>query len=700
MAGVELLMPVHRLSCSVVLGTVLAATPAYGLTPGSTQALRQGDCRPALKDTSTDAPAEALARARCQVSAGQVDAALATLTPLTASSLSGHAALVAAEALLERGEAAQAAARLAGVTLPGTAGERAALVRGRALIESGDFLQGRDALRPLLTERSSAPGRIGSPGGADPAEVRWWLAEGAVRRGQPDAAIPVWEAIWARNPTSPWAVQAAERLATAGRAVPDPTTEAGRDLIRTRIRALEKLQGWKEALALRDQMPEGDASRTPQALARATFRAKDYPRAVALHAALPNRTPQQDFDLALGTSRTGDYAQAAVYYERLIAAHPGHALARTADFKLAYLAYDGGELERAIPLFEAHLARHPSTRKKDEALWFIGWAQYRLARFDEAEQTFSRLLDVTPGSSLASGARYWQARIAAQRGDTAAAEAGYADVIARWPLSGHAWFAAWRLGRTYTGQPEGPALPTPESLDVPAYKDGIALAAVGLGPWARAELDKVRATDGPARWALARARLEAGDYTGARKLVKCPSPGRVGRLPPDQRSVCLPRPMGDIPARQALTGGLPRNLPFAIMTAESALRPEVASPAGARGLMQLMPALGAELHPIRYGDGPYHPDLLFQPGYNAALGVDELVSLRTRFSDAGVEPVLPLVIAGYNAGEEAVRRWLDGYENPPEPDRFAEDISYTETRRYVKRVLGYLQTYRLAYGDG
>lgn len=684
----------------LMLALAISSHPAFALDEAATHALQQGDCRLALADGTTDTPAEALARARCQVLAGQTDAALTTLTPLTGTSLSGYAALVAAEALVARGEARQAAARLAGVALSGPAGQRAELIRGRALVESGQYLPGRDALRPLLAGSVSKPGRIGVPGGADPAEVRWWLAEGAARRGEPTAAIPVWQALWARNPTSPRAVEAAARLAAAGHAVPDPSTASGRDLIRVRIQALEKLQNWEEALALRDQMPAGDKARTASALARASFRAKDYPRAVDLFSAMPTRTPEQAFDLALGASRTGDYALAARHYQQLIADHPAHKLSVFADFKLAYLAYDGGDLDRAIPGFEGHLERHPTTRRRDEALWFIGWAQYRLGDHRSADATFGRLLRDTPSSSLASGARYWQARIAAQSGDQAAAEAGYAEVQRRWPLSGHAWFAAWRLGTSFTGQPDVPEPPTPASLDVPSYRDGLALAAVGLGPWARAELGRVAPTDNPSRWALARARLEAGDYTGARKLVKCPSAGRVGRLPPDQRAVCLPRPMGDIPARQALAGGLPRNLPYAIMTAESALRPEVASPAGARGLMQLMPSLGAQLHPDRYGDSPYHPDLLFQPGYNAALGVDELVSLHRRFADAGVEPALPLVIAGYNAGEDAVRRWLASYDTPPEPDRFAEDIGYTETRRYVKRVLGYLQTYRAAYGDG
>ena len=46
-----------------------------------------------------------------------------------------------------------------------------------------------------------------------------------------------------------------------------------------------------------------------------------------------------------------------------------------------------------------------------------------------------------------------------------------------------------------------------------------------------------------------------------------------------------------------------------------------------------------------------------------------------------------------------MERWLATYASPPSGARFAEDISYAETRRYVRRVLGTLQVYRYVYGD-
>jgi soluble lytic murein transglycosylase-like protein len=100
-------------------------------------------------------------------------------------------------------------------------------------------------------------------------------------------------------------------------------------------------------------------------------------------------------------------------------------------------------------------------------------------------------------------------------------------------------------------------------------------------------------------------------------------------------------------------------LVLAVMAVESAGRPQAVSPAGAQGLMQLIPATAA-----RFGvTGP------FDPAQNIAGGVAYLSWLLNEFAG---DPVLAL--AGYNAGEGAVRR-NDGV--PP----------FDETRDYVPKVL-------------
>ena len=162
---------------------------------------------------------------------------------------------------------------------------------------------------------------------------------------------------------------------------------------------------------------------------------------------------------------------------------------------------------------------------------------------------------------------------------------------------------------------------------------------------------------------------------------------------------CYPKPHQDIIEATIGEHPLNRNLPFAIMTAESGLRPEVSSPAGARGMMQLMPNLAEEHHLKAFPNQPYDADQLFQSGYNVTLGTTELMGLLTSMQDLQLSDPLPLAIAGYNGGEEAVRRWMGLYTETPTPERFSDDIGYTETRRYNRRVLGYLMNYRYVYGD-
>ena len=107
--------------------------------------------------------------------------------------------------------------------------------------------------------------------------------------------------------------------------------------------------------------------------------------------------------------------------------------------------------------------------------------------------------------------------------------------------------------------------------------------------------------------------------------------------------------------------GVPRELVIAVSRAESAFRSEVSSPAGATGLMQLMPATAKGLGVTDVRD----------PWQNIAGGTKYLRQLLDRF-DGDVTKV----VAGYNAGPGAVQKY-GGV--PP----------YEETRTYVARVFDY-----------
>jgi soluble lytic murein transglycosylase len=137
----------------------------------------------------------------------------------------------------------------------------------------------------------------------------------------------------------------------------------------------------------------------------------------------------------------------------------------------------------------------------------------------------------------------------------------------------------------------------------------------------------------------------------------------------------------------ALRFGLDPWLVAAVARQESVFVPTARSPAGAVGLLQLVPGT-ARRHALALGLGP-RPELT-DPELNLLLGARELAALLDRFG--AVEPAL----AAYNAGEARARRWWRAW---PERRRFVEAIPIPETYTYVRRVVHLAEAYRVVYAD-
>ncbi|WP_245416098.1 lytic transglycosylase domain-containing protein [Microvirga sp. 17 mud 1-3] len=131
---------------------------------------------------------------------------------------------------------------------------------------------------------------------------------------------------------------------------------------------------------------------------------------------------------------------------------------------------------------------------------------------------------------------------------------------------------------------------------------------------------------------------------------------------------------------------------YAIARQESAFNPRAISSAGARGLMQLMPATAKETA-RRVGLGFDLDKLLADAAYNAKLGSAHLGELMGDWKGSHI-----LAFASYNAGGGNVRKWIKAYGDPREPEvdaiDWVERIPFSETRNYVQRVLENLNVYR------
>lgn len=130
----------------------------------------------------------------------------------------------------------------------------------------------------------------------------------------------------------------------------------------------------------------------------------------------------------------------------------------------------------------------------------------------------------------------------------------------------------------------------------------------------------------------------------------------------------------------------------AVMRIESAFDPAAVSPKGARGLMQVMPETAAWAAE-QMGLESFHPDQLFDPEVNIAIGSWYLATLHRQFGGDTV-----LALAAYNGGRGNVARWLSEESWSGELATI-DDIPFPETRGYVRKVLETYAWYRLLYAD-
>ena len=152
-----------------------------------------------------------------------------------------------------------------------------------------------------------------------------------------------------------------------------------------------------------------------------------------------------------------------------------------------------------------------------------------------------------------------------------------------------------------------------------------------------------------------------------------------------------PRPFDRLVAETADQSGVPRDLLYAIMRQESRFDREAASPAAARGLMQLtLPTAGEAARELNETP-PAYADL-YDPARSLRLGARTLKNLLARF-----EGDAALAASGYNAGAGQTALWAGGAKAPAEA--LLASISYPETRTYLRRVLANRILYRKAEPD-
>jgi soluble lytic murein transglycosylase len=173
-------------------------------------------------------------------------------------------------------------------------------------------------------------------------------------------------------------------------------------------------------------------------------------------------------------------------------------------------------------------------------------------------------------------------------------------------------------------------------------------------------------------------------------ITEAMSPAEVRGLPRSFWAMLYPQAFWPEVLQQSQRLGLNPYLVLSIMRQESAFDSTAVSPAGARGVMQLMPATAQDVA-SRVSQVPATPEQLHDPHVSITLGTHYFASLLERYQGNVV-----LALAAYNAGPSRVARWIEQWPTLS-IEEFIEHIPFDETRAYVKLVLRNLAWYERLY---
>ena len=662
-----------------------------------------------------EAAAAALAEARTDPSTAPLDAQIS---------------LMQAQALLDAGQPAAAHDLVASMAQGRGVGPELDLVRADALARLDRMDEAVAAYRRYL-EDASGRRRVHEARAKLARLLETMAADEATtadtREGHAKEAAKLWDQLSVEVPTSEYAKEANERLAEGAEARLGRTKKERQavDLERqlATLRAQLKRRRYDtvvsdaKALGRRSGLPNAAKCELAYLEGSAVFKQRQraasrpvFERAAPLCAKAGERDLEvkSRFQGARARYAEGHFVKAGRAFEALALDHGDHSYADDAWIKAGEAWESGGKPSEAAHAYRQALARHPEGDMRQEAR-----RRLLLMAFDDAssEVAVNELESFLAAKDVSADERaslhYFLGRAKARHaGQAHAGRDDYLQAIRLRPIGYASLQSLSRLREIgddelalgldlLASEAESlPALSLP-GVDPSGEARARLWARLGQGERAWEALEELGIKGWPAvallseaqAWPEAQRRL-ADLGTAWRQQV----PSKRTRA---HWELAHPQPFSEFITPGEAEHGVPPLLTFAIMQTESRFDPDVTSWAGARGLVQLMPATARDLA-SRAGITLEEGDL-FRPEVNLDLGMRYLARLSAR--RGGTAAAASLAAPSYNAGAGAVDRWVS--EAPErELDLFIEAIPYDETRKYAHSVMARWFAYRWLYGSG
>jgi soluble lytic murein transglycosylase len=558
------------------------------------------------------------------------------------------------------------------------------------------YLVARDSAGALAMLEAAAP-RISEP--ARRADALHRIGARRAQRGEGQAAVAAFRAAMEAAPASRPARDAATAIASLPRGPEDRLAEG-----RTWLRHGNVDRGFS---AIQAYLQSGAGSSAARAdvglvLGRALFNARRYADAERVLLAVtrePDAPPAIAAEALLLAGRSqfrdGRRDPARVTLAAVAERYPREPFAAQALFILGDLDHDAGRSGTA----RGHFQRAASLEvdSPDAALSAVRAASMLMLDGQPAAAAalLDRFAESRPSGRFLAQASYWSGRAHHAAGNREAAMRRFDAARAADPISYYGKLAADRTGGTLD---ELPIAPDPQierateiAVEIALFRVDL-LRDLGLEDLSAFEMVRAREDlDGHAGalYLIAEAHLARGAPVAGMLLGR-----EIHRIEGawNQRllRIVFPFPHRELVEREARRHGLDPFMVAGLIRQESMFNPNAVSPAGAIGLMQVMPATGQMLA-RRAGVSGFQPSMLRQPELNVRLGTLFLADLLAR-NGSPTE-----AFAAYNAGPGRLAQWRSFPEFRDE-EMFAERIPFQETRDYVKILNFNTRLYRMLYG--
>ncbi|MBF0492415.1 MAG: transglycosylase SLT domain-containing protein [Deltaproteobacteria bacterium] len=404
------------------------------------------------------------------------------------------------------------------------------------------------------------------------------------------------------------------------------------------IKASEELK-----IILDKSSPE-EVDRRSEEAAEAFFKARNYREAAKYYQPLSEKVENQNNSKILdklvsayARSSQFDLALKNLVLLQSLTDQPSPNL----DYKKIFLLYDASRCKEVIPETDIFVKSYPKSPKTDDALWLKVVCEKNLGQISEALEDLQNFKKKYPESN--ARVLFWESRWNDLIHETKKANNAHKELL----QMENNFYNLWDMRRKNLDANACLMTASPFSKKSPSAK--------------QKKNKKLTADTQP-------------------RVLSFQEMEQVLKEQETEIQKLKPASFNEWVEALARIRKIPPALIYAILYEESHFNPKATSPAGALGLMQMIPETGFEIAEALDLSTFDFNDLL-DPWLNSKFGITYLSMLMERFSGN-----LVYTIAAYNAGPEAVERWI-GLRKSKNCEEWMDQIPYKETYNYVQKVL-------------